>query len=831
MIRPDRITLLTLSLLLAACGGGGDPVVPEGEDTGTGGSDSSLSPAIGSGVGDTFTQGELSVTAEQLLSGDTLEVSANIVDTDDDNALITSTDYYVTYSSGCSDLGDSEFSEDNATVTGTVSTTYLNNSCTGTDTLTVTLYSAAGGAELDSATVDIDAVLPDLGSGSGSGFSDANLDISDDSLSAKGTTEVDASIVSPINNNNLIRDISYYVLFDSECAQQGLAEFAETGVTVTDGQVTATYTADGCVGTDTLTFELYGLKDGEPDYNNLLATATGDLEVAAVVLGTISYTETTSTLLSLSQIENPVLPKQATLTFQVLDKNNNPVERQEVSFSLSNTSGGIELSVDSAITDAEGNVQVVLFAGSAHAKVAVKATTTGQSGGETIYTNSISHSITTGVADQDSFTIALSTYSTPGWDQFGEGTEVEVTAYVNDHFQNAVPDGTVVNFASDAGSIGATCETVEGSCSVTWYSAEPLPGADESGNLFTNDNTRVYDNSRVTYDPTWNGGLPGEAIIVAYTEGEDSYSDENGNNLFDDGESFEAMDEAFLDANENGIYDFDFDVNPREDFFDYDNDGSMTTAPDTYQGISCADSSTHCQSMVHVRSSRTFIVSSTESHMRDLVITSSEVGNITGTDCRIMVSGEEIEYTVNAYDVNGNTPPEGTEVSIDSDGLLMLSGDSFSVASSEGDTNGADFYFQMEADDTEEMDELAKPFLTITQIDGLERFLRPVTKLSNNTSVDATPDQLPVKAGVTVNVQFTDMCGDIITGNLDVVAELSNGTFAGGDTVQNFSTTTSDIDIDIITDGTPSYDDGGLTLTIFRPNSSGSSTATFAVSD
>ena len=57
--------------------------------------------------------------------------------------------------------------------------------------------------------------------------------------------------------------------------------------------------------------------------------------------------------------------------------------------------------------------------------------------------------------------------------------------------------------------------------------------------------------------PAYQGGMGqpygGRSSVLAYTLGEESFVDVNGNDEYDFGESFEDLSEAFLDKNEDGV--------------------------------------------------------------------------------------------------------------------------------------------------------------------------------------------------------------------------------------------------------------------------------------
>ncbi|MEK9712661.1 MAG: hypothetical protein VW258_08845, partial [Thalassolituus sp.] len=440
----------------------------------------------------------------------------------------------------------------------------------GGDDVTGSLDNNAGSTDV--VTTDTTIENPSIGSGVGSAYQDGILTIANMSLSAGGSTQISATIVDPANGYKKIVSESYTVVFSSACASDGRAEFGKDGaVTTSSGDVSVSYTALGCSGEDVISFRMYNKgQDGSDSQDQALAVATGTVNIAPPTVGAIVFDSVDNPFISIATIGDAVLPKIAVVKFKVIDTANNPISNQEVDFELTNTTGGTSLSISQSVTNDLGEVSTFVLAGTTNAVTSVKASTLATDGVTRIYTSSQSISVTTGIVDQDSFSISLSKYSTLGWDVSGDQSVVLVSAYAADHYQNPVADGTVINFVADAGSLPSSCQTINGACTIEWRSQSPLPGSDHSGVVRLADSSRPHD-ANVVVDPTWNGGLPGVATIMAYTSGEAGFADANGNNLFDAGEQFFSYAEAFLDANENGIYDFDANLNPKEELFDYNN--------------------------------------------------------------------------------------------------------------------------------------------------------------------------------------------------------------------------------------------------------------------
>lgn len=136
--------------------------------------------------------------------------------------------------------------------------------------------------------------------------------------------------------------------------------------------------------------------------------------------------------------------------------------------------------------------------------------------------------------------------------------EVTLIAKAGDKFNSAVSGGTV-RFVTEWGVLDEnSCQLVQGTCSVTW---------------------------RSNSDP---GFLPFDlrTAIVAYTYGEESYLDLNGNGTFEDGDYFlRDIPEPFLDRDRSLDY-----TDTVDQIIDTDNNGVHTPADGMFNGSGCAHS-------------------------------------------------------------------------------------------------------------------------------------------------------------------------------------------------------------------------------------------------
>ncbi len=384
----------------------------------------------------------------------------------------------------------------------------------------------------------------DLGDGFGdeftSGVAVTNI-AAGESLSASGSATVTAYIVNTASNNEEFKD-ARTVYFTSNCVQTGLAEFIPAKI-IASGSATSTYYDKGCgkeAGDDDKIQVSLGAEDAEGNIT-IHATANTIISIKPAIVGAIQYVEALPSLIALSGFGTEETPSLSNVTFQVLDASGNKMPDREVFLELDHEYGSAALSLDNAITDQDGKVTVILKAGNASGTIRIKAgvdikdadgTVTGR-----ITTMSIPITMATSLADQDSSGIAMDVRNPSAWSR--DGTEASVTVHLGDHYQNPVIDGTTVYFRATGGIIEPQCETSGGFCSVTWKSANPRP-------------------------------VDGYVTIVAYTRGQGSYQDEDGDGLFDLGESFTSFGEEYIDANGNGSFDQSGDYQPD---LDIDNDG------------------------------------------------------------------------------------------------------------------------------------------------------------------------------------------------------------------------------------------------------------------
>ncbi|MGD0020948.1 MAG: hypothetical protein ABSC54_01455 [Smithellaceae bacterium] len=503
---------------------------------------------------------------------------------------------------------------------------------------TIDIYAAAA---VTSGATDIDASVTDAATNTitgstGISVAPANLQLSaltitPGSISAGGSAAVSIEVqsASPPHNTYLP---PVPVSFTSTGVQQGKATITAQVYTV-NGIASATYTDINFGATDTITATLVGTSQ----------TKSGQLIVSPAAAGSIIFVSATPTNISL---QNSGYNTTSVVVFKVLDTGGNPIGKL-VDFSLSTTTGGITITgggtTYSATSDpSTGLVQTIVTAGTAPTPVRVLATIHGT----TLTSTSSQLVISTGIPTQNNFSLAATVLNMEGWNY--DGTLSVVTARLSDRFQNPVPDGTAVTFIASGGQIEPSCTTTDGACSVNFYSANKRP--------------------RIT-DPPPTPAKSGRVVILAYAIGEESFTDLNGNGIYNHlTETFIDMPDPWLDVNEDGVY------NNNEPFIDTYTAGSYSAADGCFNGVlrdyGVSDSCYSSPQLINVRRSLTIVLSSS-----DASITINNGNPIT----LVCGSGTPVVVPVLITDINENIMPVGTAISFATTAGTIISPTSFTV--------------------------------------------------------------------------------------------------------------------------------------------------------
>ena len=511
--------------------------------------------------------------------------------------------------------------------------------------------------------------------GSGDPFVQGKAEISTATLSAGGTATISV-LIQDDKGNPFTQPVD--VNFSSTCATKSPAQAEiSSPVSSSNGIATSTYRAQGCVGEDQINVTA--------NAGGISLSATGTLSVLQADVGSIVFDSATPqniAILGTGGVESSVVK------FKVLDKNSNPVPNQNVLFSLNTKVGGVDISPLQATTNNDGIVQTVVTTGTVATSLRVTATVD-NGAVPAISSQSSQLIVSTGIPDQDSFSLSASVLNAEGWDE--DGTKVVVTARMADAFNNPVPDGTTVSFTTEGGAIEDACQTVNGACSVTWTSQLPRPEGETiisgAGAMVRNPSAAlIYYPTLGVYGNVYGQMYGGRATVTATAIGEESFPDLNGNGRFDasemaeftngkdvTGQSFDLTD-AYNDYNEDGLF------NPQqaggqiggslEELIDFNSNGVFEDKDGKYNGVlcsdpvhaGCADGVSDSKSL-YVRRSLVIVMSGSTAYATaaDDILISDKDGDHYGGSINIVGKGAaSVSFTIS--DLHNQQMPAGSKV-------------------------------------------------------------------------------------------------------------------------------------------------------------------------
>ena len=617
----SRAFVLAGMLALAACGGGSDKfTTPGAGGTAPGGANNAAVITVTSSVPSIPSSG-----------GASADITAMVRDAS--NNLISNVP--VTFSASSGGIAVTQATTDTS---GQAKATLVT---AGDSTLrTITITAAAGGGLTATVAVQVvaggggAAATAQMGSGTGAAFQPGNIAVATPSLSAGGSTSL--QVVLQQTDGTLYSQPAT-ISFSSTCAAQGLANVGQP-VTTSTGIASATYAATGCSGTDVIT--------ATTTAGGQALSATGSVTVAAAAIGSIVYISATPTNIALKGTGDAGRPESSTLIFKVLDATGGPRAGADVTFSLNTNVGGITLGPITAKSGTDGGVQTVVQAGTVATSVRITATVTSVT--PNIATQSSQLTVTTGIPDADSFSLAVQCPNVEALNT--DGVTVPVTARLADRFNNGVPNGTAVTFTTEGGTIQSQCTTAtttteSGVCTVNWTSSNPRP-------------------------------VDGRSSLLATAIGEESFVDANGNGTFDNGESFTDLGEPFLDNNENGL----FDAN--EPIYDFNNNSTRDGPDGKFNGVLCLDTSGRCgtQKTAGIGAHNVIIMSGSSP------VTVPAAGSTLAPGVGVPPSTRT--YFITFQDANGNPLPAKTNITstIAGTGFSLGTPSSFTVPCTTGPT-------------------------------------------------------------------------------------------------------------------------------------------------
>lgn len=293
------------------------------------------------------------------------------------------------------------------------------------------------------------------------------------------------------------------VLFTASCGSVTPASASTDGT----GVATASYKADSlsCAGT------------------NVIITAssagTAPLSAQISILPTIATNiQFVSTAPAIIYLRDSGAATQAVVSFRVVDSIGNPQPNQALILSLVNAGPGVSIDTlgsSAQVTktsDSAGNVSVAVFSGTVPTPVQIKAALVANN---QISTTSGILTVASGRPVQKAASIASVKFSLEGLNFDGDTTPI--TFSLADRQGNPVPDGTVVNFVSQSGVM------IPPTCTITGGVSQCVSSIRTQGTRPAN----------------------GRVSVLAYVQGEEDFEDSNRNNVYDIGEPFTDLGNAY----------------------------------------------------------------------------------------------------------------------------------------------------------------------------------------------------------------------------------------------------------------------------------------------
>lgn len=515
----------------------------------------------------------------------------------------------------------------------------------------------------------------------------SSLSIAPASLSAGGTASLSVTVLNGATPFAPAQSVS----FTSACVSAGKASISSPVITV-NGVASTSYTDMGCGGADTITASTV--------LNGTTYSKTGVVNVQPASAGQIVFVSAQPLNIALKGSGGVGRQETSLVTFKVLNSSGGPISGQLVTFALNTTAGGLTINPASATSGADGKVSTTVASGTVNTPVRVTATLSGTA----ISSLSDQLVVSTGIPEQNSFSLSTSIFNVEGMNYDGCNAPVgsSVTVRLSDHFHNPVPDGTAVSFTAEGASIDASCLTIGGACTVRFCAASPRP-------------------------------TDGRITVLAYALGEESFIDTNGNNLFESGESFTDLGEPFRDdraisnANANGVDDGWSSGNATrtagEAYIDSNGNSSWTATGDgQYNGVlqSPPNVNTSLANTIHVRGALVQVLSGSTANITALSATPFTLSQctdgtaFTNTIRTLSIAIRDDNSTVFAMNragvaplflgsnLPGNILPAGTKIEFSLSNGTLLGDSSFIVPNTNAPDASAWIYnVQMQSDATQ----------------------------------------------------------------------------------------------------------------------------------
>lgn len=361
-----------------------------------------------------------------------------------------------------------------------------------------------------------------------------NMQVGGPTLAAYGTRQV--SVQANINGV-AVSATPVQVNFTTTCGQVSPA----TASTNSSGVVVVSYTATDATGATASSLGCSGKTVEISASTAGAAIVSKSLNIQAAPATNLSFVSVSPSVIFLA---NSGGVTQAIAEFKLVNARGEALLGQDVTLTLKTQVAGTvkasfgtvgNIAAVTVTTDSNGKVSVPVFSGSVPTSVIVNAALTSN---PLVQTDSAILAIASGRAAQDRASLSIKDLAIEGFNT--DGVSTSVTMSLADRQGNPVPDGTAINFVTEAGvMIPPVC--------YTGGVKNPLTGVySASGNS----------QCSVTIRSQAPRPTDGRVSILAYVAGEEDFVDRDFNNVYDkDIDTFTDLGNAFRDDNENLTFD------------------------------------------------------------------------------------------------------------------------------------------------------------------------------------------------------------------------------------------------------------------------------------
>jgi hypothetical protein len=500
------------------------------------------------------------------------------------------------------------------------------------------------------------------GGGSGSTVQAATVTLvaSPTSVTVSGSSSITATVLD--SNSANVPDGTIVTFALSSSVMGSISSQATTS----SGIATATFTASSTAGTVTITATAGSVSN------------TTNINITAPSSGSVVFTSATPQVLGLKGFGQT---ETSLVQFTVADINGNPVsDGTAVSFIMSGPGGGrlpanggeyigdLDASPTTAsASTSNGIVSVFLHSGTLAGTVTIVATVSVS--GSDIASSSTVISIGGGVPSATHFSLATSVLNLAGYTDRGSlgfvNEQATISAFIGDRFGNFnILEGSSVSFYTEAGAIDRSSLTdSSGSATVTFRTQDPMPvdvaplGTETT--LMTRMNTDY--GISTTFHPR-----DGWVTILATLMGEEAFNDANANGLYDSGETFTDLGEPFYDKNNDGLRD-DGSSDPFEEWIDangngvYDGPNGCWDGPNPSAGYTCSGR----QDSKMIFDMITVMFTGHPANFSIACDASGAATSVCNTQTSFTLENAEVlVFDVVIGDVNLNVPVGGTTISV-----------------------------------------------------------------------------------------------------------------------------------------------------------------------